>query len=166
MKRTKILSIFTAFLVLIGVFCFMNIQALAAGNDAVSVSVPQDADQGLVPPDAAGTGTDHSEGYSMTDSTVWGACSISRTSSSSVICKGWTSCSAWDPAVKVTLKLQAYYDGGWHTLHQVSNTTSGTYVEKAQGYSVTPGYYYRTYAAHSIYDGTTTYSWTAGIYVG
>lgn len=107
----------------------------------------------------------YSEGFVITRSSVAGFCSISKLSSTSLSISGYTTCSPSDPAIKITLKLQAYYDGAWHTMDTISKQQSGTRVDLSQTYTVTSGYYYRTYAIHSIADGTTTSSYTNGLLI-
>lgn len=109
----------------------------------------------------------YSEGFSeQSRSTVTGGCTITKLSSSSVRMSGYSSTPTSDPKLKITLRLQAYYNGTWNTLSTKSKTESGTYVSLSQSYDVTPGYYYRTYAVHSLEDGTYTTSQTSGVYVG
>ncbi len=97
---------------------------------------------------------------------VSGGCSITRLSSSSVQISGYSVTSPADPALEITLQLQAYYNGGWHTLATTVKSVYGTRVDLTKTYNVTSGYYYRVYAIHSLADGTSSTSRTSSIWVG
>lgn len=143
-----------------------------------SVSIPESATNNITPP-ASEISEDpqYAEGFSSnlltpggpmlaSSTTVSGGCSITKVSSTSVTISGYSTCSASNPALSVSLSLQAYYSGSWHTLATKVRTVSGTYVSTSQGYTVTSGYYYRTYAMHWLSDGTLTTSRTGSIWVG
>lgn len=115
--------------------------------------------------DEISTDPNYSEGFVTTRSTVSGGCSITKVSSSSLFIAGYTICSPSSPAVCVTLKLQAYYSGAWHTLASISKQQSGTRVDLSQGYSVTTGFYYRTYASHTTPGGNAAFSCTNAILI-
>ena len=141
-------------------------QAFAADKVIqIPVSESNDIKNDILPADEISGDPNYSEGFVMTRSSVAGFCSISKLSSSSLSISGYTTCSPSDPAVKITLKLQAYYDGAWHTMDTISKQQNGTRVDLSQAYTVTSGYYYRAYAIHSIADGTTTYSYTNGLLI-
>lgn len=95
-----------------------------------------------------------------------GSCSIRKNSSTSVTISGYSNYTVSDPALRITLYLQAYYNGAWHTLATDTKSVTGTSVNLSQGYTVSSGYYYRTYAYHSTADGTSKTSHTPSIYVG
>lgn len=99
-------------------------------------------------------------------SSVSGGCSITKLSSSSVRISGYSVTSPTDPGLKVTLQLQAYYDGGWHTLKTSTKSVSGTRVDLSKTYDVTSGYYYRVLATHALADGTSSASQTNSVLVG
>lgn len=167
----KVLLLFFAFVL---VFC--PFQAFAADDAAiVNATLDPALASANVPPSGQISGDpNYSEGFSqdssgfsiMAATSVSGGCSITKLSSSSVRCFGYSECPEYDPAIGIVIRLQAYYDGAWHTLQTKTRTIGGTYVSTSQDYSVTPGYYYRTYAIHSIANGTTDTSCTSSIYVG
>jgi hypothetical protein len=97
---------------------------------------------------------------------ISGGCSITMKSTTSVTIEGHSEYTVSDPALRITLHLQAYYNGAWHTLATTTKAISGTSVSLSQGYTVTSGYYYRTYARHSTADGASKTSYTSSIYVG
>jgi hypothetical protein len=137
----------------------------AEKESAIQPLSSSDTCNNIPPADEISSDTDYSEGFVMTRSTVGGYCSIAKRSSSSVEISGTTTCSPSAPGVKISLKLQAYYAGAWHTLATKIKVESGTSVSLSQTYNVTTGYYYRVYATHSISDGSTTYSNSNGILV-
>jgi len=99
-------------------------------------------------------------------SSVSGGCSITKLSSSSVQISGYSVTSPSDPLLTITLQLQAYYNGGWHTMAAPSKSVSGTRVDLSKTYNVSSGYYYRVSATHALADGTSSTSRTNSIYVG
>lgn len=51
---------------------------------------------------------------------------------------------------KITMKLQRYSNGSWHTLTSGTNGDYGTHLY-SRGYFVTKGYTYRVYSTVTIY---------------
>jgi hypothetical protein len=139
-------------------------QAFAVGS-VNSVSVSPKSSYNTPPKSEISVSSIYSQGIADAKGSVNGTCSISKLSSSSLSIAGITTSSASDPAVKITLQLQAYYDGAWHAMKGVSKSKSGTTVSLSQAYNVTSGYYYRTYAIHSISDGTSAYSFSGSILI-
>lgn len=107
----------------------------------------------------------YSEGFTMTRSSLYGKCFIQKLSSHSLKVSGYTHCMLSNSCISIKLKLQAYYDGSWHTLKMKSNSKIGTRVDLSQVYNVTSGFYYRVLAIHSNQDGTVNYTQTKGILV-
>lgn len=148
-----------------------------AADEVETVQVPADATSSI--PDSSeisdnphyseGTATSYDYpfmGVYAAGSSVSGGCSITKLSSTSVKISGHSITSPSDPGLKVTLKLQAYYDDAWHTLATTTKTESGTRVDLSKTYNVTSGYYYRVSATHALADGTSSTSQTNSFYVG
>jgi len=148
----------TSFLLLMIMFIVFVIpgQSFASNIGGIENNTPPSSQISSIP--------NYSAGFVIL-STIGGSCSISKLSSSSVEISGTTTCSPASPAVTITLKLQAYYNGDWQTLASISKTESGTSVSLSRTYSVTPGYYYRVYATHSVADGSKTYSYSNSILI-
>ncbi len=132
--------------------------------ESVSVSPKSDSDR-IPPSKDICASPDESENAALSGTVVTGKSNIIKTSSSSVIVSGFTQCTPSDPAARVVLRLQSYYDGAWHTLATKSKQQSGTRVELSQAYNVTSGFYYRTSGTHSAANGSTVYTTTAGMLV-
>lgn len=182
MKKKSSFKVLLLVFALVLVFC--PFQAFAADDAAlVTATVDSAFTSAIVPPSyQISDDPNYSEGFSqdlpqsfsqgsseftILDATsVSGGCSITKLSSSSVRCFGYSQCPVYDSNLGIQIKLQAYYDGSWHTLQSKYKAVGGTYVSTSQDYSVTPGYYYRTYAIHTIANGTTDTSVTSSIYVG
>ncbi|MHB1314209.1 MAG: hypothetical protein ACYCX2_01840 [Christensenellales bacterium] len=170
MKRNGLLFKM-ALVILVTLFCLSPLQSFAATADRIDealvvVTVNPKTKDNTPPKEDISEDPNYGEGFSMEKTTVSGGCGITKNSSSSCTTSGYTSCFPSDPAVRVTLILQAYYDDAWHSLDSVFKSVSGTFVSESQGYSVTPGYYYRTRAIHSVADGTSAYSYSGSVYVG
>ena len=175
MKIRKTLIMFIAALVLTLSF---PLSALAA-DETPEVVIPDNVTNIVPPPSDISDDPNYGESPSVagrismfslrlasSNNSVDGGCSISKLSSSSVNVSGYSACSSSDPAIKVTLMLQAYYDDSWHTLATKSYSTAGTSVSLSQNYNVTSGYYYRVKSYHSIADGTGKTKYSTSILVG
>ena len=181
MKSKKMFFRYTG--ILIGMFILFSfpVSSLAAEN-IPTVQIPESVTDTI--PDASEICDDpnYSEGTSssvnpmnsansrlmtvMSSNTVSGGCSILKLTSTSVQISGYSTATLSDPGLKVTLQLQAYYNGAWHTLASTQKRTSGTQVELTKTYNVTSGYYYRVLATHSLSDGTSSTSRASSIYIG
>lgn len=155
-KRRRIMFI----LLIVLLLCAIPTQGLASQQLPLSsssriIDVP--------PKDEISENASYSEAFVLTRSGLSGGCSISG-SSNSVIISGHTSCAPANPAVKITLRLQMYYNGSWVTLASPSKQLSGTYVYLSKKFGAASGYYYRVYAIHSI-SGTTATSVSRAIFI-
>lgn len=180
MRTSKLLRVLVTVLILASVLAVSINISFAEGDSGMvrvlpaptagSNNIPPAADISADPDISFGSSQPGQARLAMTatadDAEIRGNCSITRLSSSSAGIWGDTTCYPDDPAVRVTLRIQAYYNGAWTTLASVSNSTNGDYVSISRVYNVTPGYYYRCYGVHtSIYDGTVT-TCTSGLYIG
>ena len=147
-----------------------------AAEESETVQVPDSATATVPDSSEISSNLDYSEGttginsiftmsLASTSSSVSGGCSITKVSSSQVMIRGYSVTSPSNPALKVSLQLQAYYSGSWHTLVTTVKSVTGTRVELTKTYNVTSGYYYRVVAIHSLANGTSTTSRTGGILV-
>jgi hypothetical protein len=149
----------------------LAVDKIPAGTipDSVSDITPPAQDISSNPDFASGTSNNtffYNRVLLASNGEITGGCSIRKNSSTSVTIAGHSEYTVSDPAVRITLYLQAYYDGAWHTLATTTKSVSGRSVSLSQGYTVTSGYYYRTYAYHSTADGASKTSHTSSIYVG
>ena len=140
------------------------------------VTIPEST-SGTIPPVAEiSDNPDYSEDFASSiqsdnvqlltrSSSLSGSSSISKLSSTSVRISGSSVCAPSNPAVSVTLVLQAYYSGSWHSLKSIGKSTSGTSVSLSKTYTVTSEYYYRVRGYHSLADGTSCTTCTSAIWV-
>ena len=165
--KRKIVSIVFVTVLALTLFIFPATSFAADKAPEATVSI---SSTDLVPPSSdISDDLNYSEDFStqlLTRTTVSGGCSITRNSSTSVTIAGYSISSSYDPALRVSLSLQAYYNGSWHTLATKVKTVSGTRVNLSQTYTVTSGYYYRVKGYHALADGTSCRTCTSGIWVG
>ncbi len=180
MKTTKLFRILVAVTVLVSIIAVCcNISFAEGGNaptralpapTAGSKNIPPASDISTDPYIATASSDGGKTGQMLAavsdDAFIHGNSSISRLSSSSCRIWGDTGCWPSDPAVRVILKLQCYYDGSWHTMATISNSANGTYVQHSQVYNVTPGYYYRTFGTHTSMNAGSCSTCTNGMYIG
>jgi len=145
-----------------------------ASDKIQTVEIPQGVTD-FVPPDSdISSDPNYSEGQTSSlrlmalasSTSVSGGCSISKNSATKVTISGYSVCTSSDPALSVSLTLQAYYSGAWHNMGTKVKSVSGTRVDLSATYNVSSGYYYRVIARHSLASGTSSTSQTSSIWVG
>ena len=174
-SRNKFLSIIGILVCMFILFSF-PICSLAAEDiptvqipDSVTDTIPDAFEISDNPNDSIGissTLSTRTMSIYAAGSSVSGGCRITKLSSSSVQISGYSVTAPSDPGLKVTLQLQVYYDGRWHTSSSSYKSVSGTRVDLTRTYNVTSGYYYRVSATHALADGTSSTSRTNSIFVG
>lgn len=161
-KLQRILAILTVL-----VLMATPLQALA--TDELIIQEPEMTSSknsdNIPPKDEISSDSNYSEGCTMTRSTLYGKCFIKKLSSTSLKASGYTTYNTAGSDVTITIKLQAYYKGAWHTLKTKFNHKVGTRVDISQQYNVTSGFYYRVIATHSAANGNAYYSNTKGILI-
>lgn len=169
MRKLKRIAVITLSVAL--AICAFPIAPLAS-DKIQTVEIPHGVID-FVPPDSdISSDPSFSEGQTgsmrmMAKSTsVSGGCSITKNSSTKVTITGYSVCTSSDPALTVSLTLQAYYNGAWHNMGTKVKSVSGTRVDLSATYNVSSGYYYRVTARHSLASGTSSASQTSSIWVG
>ena len=170
MKRNRLLLSLVAMFILAAIIVINPIQSLAATDSeiakVITVAPFTPLTKNNTPPKGEiSSDPNYSEGFVLTKSILSGGCGISKLSSNSCGISGYTTCSPADPAVRVTLMLQVYYDYSWHNLEATSKAVTGTRVDLSKNYIVTSGYYYRVSATHQISDGSVETSQTSGLLI-
>lgn len=171
MRKLKRIVVVTLTIVL-ALFAF-PINSLAS-EKIQTVYIPQGVTD-FIPPDSdISSDPNYSEGQNSflmmmalaSSTSVSGGCSITKNSSTQVTIAGYSICTSSDPALKISLTLQAYYNGAWHNTGTKVKSISGTRVDLSATYNVSSGYYYRVTASHSLASGTSSASLTSSIWVG
>lgn len=167
MYRSKLARLLVAFVLLSCIMVVCTGISYAEGGQPTAQATTVPVSKNIPPSSQISSDQSLSQGFAAMDlDCLTGGCRISAISSSCCNTYGYTICSPADPAVRVTIRLQAYYNGGWITLATISTAQYGTYVELSQAYNVTPGYYYRIKATHSVATGEAIASYTNGLYIG
>lgn len=98
-----------------------------------------------------------------------GGSQLSDNGNGKITISGYTSTYYPVLQIGVTLHLQYLSNGNWYNLQTYDYTSSNSsYVSGGQNFSVSSGYYYRVFAEHTAYNGSTYetgYSYTEAVYI-
>ncbi|MHB1652431.1 MAG: hypothetical protein ACYCVD_08125 [Desulfitobacteriaceae bacterium] len=108
----------------------------------------------------------HPQTYQMIES---GSCQLADNRDGTINISGSTSTYSSVAQIGLTLHLQYLSNGNWYTIQTYNYTGYDTsYVSGGQHLAVSHGYYYRVFAEHTAYNGTTYetgYSYTEAVYI-
>lgn len=98
-----------------------------------------------------------------------GSCQLSNNGNGNISISGYTSTYYPVSQIGLTLNLQYLSNGNWYNLQSYKYTSANaSYVSGGQNLGVSSGYYYRVFAEHTAYNGSTYetgYSYTEPVYI-
>ncbi|EGW38525.1 hypothetical protein [Desulfosporosinus sp. OT] len=127
----------------------------------------------LIPITALGATNNTSTGkliQPLTYQTISGGGSqLSDNGNGNITISGYTSTYYPVSQIGLTLHLQYLKNGNWYTLQTYNYTSANaSNVSGGQNLGVSSGYYYRVFAEHTAYNGSTYetgYSYTEAVYI-
>lgn len=108
----------------------------------------------------------HPQTYQMLES---GTCQLADNGDGTINISGNTTTYYSVSQIGLTLHLQYLSNGNWYTLQSYNYTGyNESYISGGQHLAVSHGYYYRVFAEHTAYNGSTYetgYSYTEAVYI-